>query len=127
MKAIPDFEINPLKVTPDEFGRLLSGVNLRYTQGKYIPEFFKLHNLTNITAWEYFVEGYFYIQDESAGLACRLLDPKPGMKVLDMCAAPGGKTMFIASLMKDEGELISIDRYESRIDIMKRNITRMNF
>jgi 16S rRNA (cytosine967-C5)-methyltransferase len=120
-------KINPLKVTPDEFSRLLSNVNLRYTQGKYIPEFFKLHNLTNITAWEYFTEGYFYIQDESAGIACRMLDPQPGMKVLDMCAAPGGKTMFIASLMKDEGQLFAIDRYESRIDIMKKNITRMNF
>jgi 16S rRNA (cytosine967-C5)-methyltransferase len=120
-------KINSLKVTPDEFGRLLTNVNLKYTQGKYIPEFFKLHNLTNITAWEYFTEGYFYIQDESAGIACRLLDPKPGMKVLDMCAAPGGKTMFIASLLNDEGELVAIDRYESRINIMNKNIARMNF
>ena len=120
-------KINSLKVTPEEFGRLLGGVNLKYTQGKYVPEFFKLHNLTNITAWEYFTEGYFYIQDESAGIACKLLDPKPGMKVLDMCAAPGGKTMFLASLMKDEGDLVAIDRYESRIEIMNRNIARMNF
>ncbi len=120
-------KINSLKVSPEEFGRLLNNVNLKYTQGKYIPEFFKLHNLTNITSWEYFTEGYFYIQDESAGIACRLLDPRPGMKVLDMCAAPGGKTLYIASLLNDEGEVVAIDRYESRIDIMNRNIERMNF
>jgi 16S rRNA (cytosine967-C5)-methyltransferase len=47
--------------------------------------------------------------------------------VLDLCAAPGGKTMFIASLMQDKGELVALDRYESRLDIMKKNVTRMNF
>jgi 16S rRNA (cytosine967-C5)-methyltransferase len=111
----------------EEFSRLLHSVNLKYTPGKYLPEFFKLHNLTNITAWNYFTEGYFNIQDESAGIACRLLDAQPGMRVLDLCAAPGGKTMFIASLMQDSGELVALDRYESRLDIMKKNIIRMNF
>jgi 16S rRNA (cytosine967-C5)-methyltransferase len=120
-------KINTLKVSSDEFSRLLHSVNLKYTPGKYLPEFFKLHNLTNITAWNYFTEGYFNIQDESAGIACRMLDPHPGMRVLDLCAAPGGKTMFIASLMEDNGELVALDRYESRLEILKRNITRMNF
>jgi 16S rRNA (cytosine967-C5)-methyltransferase len=120
-------KINTLKVSSVEFGNLLNNVNLRYTPGMFLPEFFKLSNLTNITAWEYFTEGYFNIQDESAGIACRLLDPQPGMRVLDICAAPGGKTMFIASLMKDQGELVALDRYDSRLDIMRKNITRMNF
>ena len=120
-------KINSLKVSSEEFNRLLHTVNLKYTSGKYLPEFFKLHNLTNITAWKYFAEGFFNIQDESAGIACRLLDPQPGMRVLDLCAAPGGKTIFIASLMQDKGELVALDRYESRLDIMKKNITRMNF
>ena len=120
-------KINTLKVSSYEFNRLLQTVNLKYSSGKYLPEFFKFHNLTNITAWKYFTEGFFNIQDESAGIACRLLDPQPGMKVLDLCAAPGGKTMFIASLMQDKGELVALDRYESRLDIMKKNIIRMNF
>ncbi len=124
-KPFLTLKINALKTNPDEFRQLLNKVNLRFKPGRYLPEFFKLQNLTNITAWEYYSEGYFNIQDESAGLACRLLDTKPGMRVLDMCAAPGGKTAYIAGLMHDEGEIIAIDRFEARLKIMERNITRL--
>lgn len=125
-KPFLTLKINALKTNPEEFRQLLNKVNLRFRAGRYLPEFFKLQNLTNITAWEYYSEGYFNIQDESAGLACRLLDVRPGMRVLDMCAAPGGKTAYIAGLMHDEGEIIAIDRFEARLRIMERNIKRLD-
>jgi len=125
-KPFLTLKINALKTNPDEFKQLLNKVNLRFRPGRYLPEFFKLQNLTNITAWEYYSEGYFNIQDESAGLACRLLDVRPGMRVLDMCAAPGGKTAYIAGLMHDEGEIVAIDRFEARLKIMERNIKRLD-
>jgi 16S rRNA (cytosine967-C5)-methyltransferase len=118
-------KINALKTSPEEFKKLLNSVNLKYNQGKYLPEFFQLQNLTNITAWDYFVQGYFNVQDESAGLACRLLDAKPGMRILDLCAAPGGKSAYIAGLIHDEGEIIALDRYDSRLNIMRKNIERL--
>ena len=90
-KPFLNLKINSLKTNPVEFKSLLDSVNLRFVPGKYLSEFFKLQNLTNITAWEYYGKGYFNIQDESAGLACRLLDVKQGMNVLDMFAAPGVK------------------------------------
>ncbi len=117
--------INGLKTNRDEFIQLLESVNLRYTTGKFLPEFFQLQNLTNITAWEYFSKGYFNIQDESAGLACKLLDPQPGEKVIDLFAAPGGKTAFLAHLMNDEGEITTLDRYESRLKILENNMERL--
>ena len=125
-KPFLTLKINALKTNPDEFKQLLNKVNLRFRPGRYLPEFFKLQNLTNITAWGYYSEGYFNIQDESAGLACRLLDARPGMRVLDMCAAPGGKTAYIAGLMHDEGEIVAIDRFEARLRIMERNIKRLD-
>ncbi|MCW8805876.1 MAG: 16S rRNA (cytosine(967)-C(5))-methyltransferase RsmB [Ignavibacteriaceae bacterium] len=118
--------INALKTKPEEFKTLLDSVGLKYNQGAYLPEFFKLQNLTNITAWEYFAKGYFNIQDESAGLACRLLDVHEGQRVLDMCAAPGGKTAYIAALMHSRGEVVAIDRFESRLKILQKNMTRLN-
>jgi 16S rRNA (cytosine967-C5)-methyltransferase len=118
-------KVNDIKTNLDEFKNLLNSVNLKFNQGKYLSEFFKLQNLTNITAWEYFSKGYFYIQDESAGLACRLLDVKPGMQVLDLCAAPGGKTAYLAGLMKNHGKIIAIDRYDSRLNIMRQNLSRL--
>lgn len=117
--------INALKTKPDEFKALLKSVNLKYHQGNYLPEFFKLHNLTNITAWEYYTKGYFNIQDESAGLACRLLDVQEGQRVLDMCAAPGGKTAYIAALMHSRGEVVAIDRFESRLRLLQKNMIRL--
>jgi 16S rRNA (cytosine967-C5)-methyltransferase len=124
-KPFLTLRINALKVQPDEFRKLLQSVNLRYTPGRYLPEFFKLQNLTNITAWEYFTEGYFNIQDESAGLACRLLDPQKGMKILDLCAAPGGKTAYMAALIQDEGEITAVDKYESRLELVRKNLNRL--
>jgi 16S rRNA (cytosine967-C5)-methyltransferase len=118
--------INALKTKPEEFKTLLDNVGLKYHQGAYLPEFFKLQNLTNITAWEYFTKGYFNIQDESAGLACRLLDVHEGQRVLDMCAAPGGKTAYIAALMHSRGEVVAIDRFEGRLKILQKNMTRLN-
>ncbi len=118
-------KINALKTNPEEFKELLNSVNLKFTPGRYLPEFFQLQNLTNITAWEYFAKGYFNIQDESAGLACRLLNVSPEMRVLDLCAAPGGKTAYIAGLMHDKGEIVAIDRFESRIKIFEKNLNRL--
>ena len=118
--------INALKTKPEEFKTLLENVKLKYHQGTYLPEFFKLLNLTNITAWEYYSKGYFNIQDESAGLACRLLDVQEGFRILDMCAAPGGKTAYIAALMHSRGEVVALDRFESRLKILQKNMDRLN-
>ncbi len=118
-------KVNSLKVNPDQFKSLLNSVNLKYIPGRYLPEFFKLQNLTNITAWEFYSTGYFNVQDESAGLACRLLDVKPGHRVLDLFAAPGGKSAYIAGLMQGEGEIIAVDRFESRLNILRQNIKRL--
>ncbi|MCW8998472.1 MAG: RsmB/NOP family class I SAM-dependent RNA methyltransferase, partial [Kangiellaceae bacterium] len=117
--------LNAHRVEAEEFKSLLKSVHLRYHIGAYLPEFFKLLNLTNITAWEYFVRGYFNIQDESAGLACRQLDVSDGMRVLDLCAAPGGKTAYMASLMHDKGKIIAIDRFDSRLKILRKNMQRL--
>jgi 16S rRNA (cytosine967-C5)-methyltransferase len=118
--------INALKTKPEEFKTLLENVNLKYRQGYYLPEFFKLQNLTNITAWDLYTKGYFNIQDESAGLACRLLDVQEGHRVLDMCAAPGGKTAYIAALMHSRGEVVAIDRFESRLKLLQKNMVRLS-
>ena len=54
--------------------------------------------------------GHCYIQDPSTAIACQLLDPKPGERILDACAAPGGKTAYLAQLMQNQGVIIACDR-----------------
>ncbi len=117
--------INKLKTNLQEMKNLLNEVGLSFTEGKYIKDYLQLSSITNITNWEYFKKGYFSLQDESTGFPCILLDAKPGMKVLDLCAAPGGKTSFIADAMQNKGEIIALDKFESRIHLFNKNIERL--
>ncbi|MBU1099859.1 MAG: 16S rRNA (cytosine(967)-C(5))-methyltransferase RsmB [Bacteroidetes bacterium] len=117
--------VNSIKTSKDELKKLLNDVDLKFTEAKYLPEFIRLNNLTNIVDWEYFQKGYFSIQDESTGFPCKILDIGPEMKVLDLCAAPGGKTGFLAELMENKGELIAVDRYESRLKMLNKNLERL--
>ena len=68
--------------------------------------------------------GLFYIQQASTGVAAPLLAPRPGERVLDLCAAPGGKTTHIADLMRDRGCIVAVDRNENRIRALLGNMYR---
>ncbi len=116
---------NSLLTDRESFEKKLQEAELRYRPSKYLKQFFVLLHLTNITDWNYFQQGYFSIQDESAGLPCILLNPQPGETILDLCAAPGGKSTFIAELMENKGKIIAVDKYESRIALMKKNVERL--
>ncbi len=72
-----------------------------------------------------FQEGWFYVEDEAAQLIPLLLDPQPGERVLDACAAPGGKTTHLAALMQNQGEVIAVDRSESRLRLIGENCGRL--
>jgi 16S rRNA (cytosine967-C5)-methyltransferase len=72
-----------------------------------------------------FRDGWFYIQDPSTLLAPRELDAHPGEMILDLCAAPGGKTTFIAQLMNNEGRIIANDISEERLKLVQENCTRL--
>ena len=117
--------VNNIKTNIDELSSLLDKVELKHSQGRYVKEFIRLHTLTNIADWEFFTKGYFSVQDESTGIPCKLLDVNKGLRVLDLCAAPGGKTAFIADMMNNEGEIVAIDRYESRLKILSKNLERL--
>ena len=69
--------------------------------------------------------GDCYIQDPSTAIACQLLDPKPGEKILDACAAPGGKTAHLAQLMQNRGTIIACDRDRDRLEILKGNVSHL--
>ncbi|CAI9582030.1 unnamed protein product [Staurois parvus] len=65
--------------------------------------------------------GYIYLQNLPSAVVSHVLSPQPGERVLDMCAAPGGKTTHIASLMNDEGEVIAMDKTASKVEKIKHN------
>jgi 16S rRNA (cytosine967-C5)-methyltransferase len=117
--------VNTLKTNADELAKLFEERGIKYVRSKYLDNFIKVGHLSGIYNLDLFTQGYFSIQDESAGLVVKLLDPKPGEKVIDLCSAPGGKTTFIAELMKNEGKIIAVDKYEHRLNLVKQSCERL--
>jgi 16S rRNA (cytosine967-C5)-methyltransferase len=69
-------------------------------------------------------QGLVYIQDPSTAIACRLLDPQPGQSILDACAAPGGKSLILASAMANTGTLVACDADGKRLQRLCANLDR---
>lgn len=72
-----------------------------------------------------YTEGGFYVEDEAAQLIPLILDPQSGERVLDACAAPGGKALHCAELMQGCGDVIAVDRSESRLRVLQANVQRL--
>jgi 16S rRNA (cytosine967-C5)-methyltransferase len=73
---------------------------------------------------ETFKNGWFEVQDTSSQMVAELLDPKPGERVVDTCAGAGGKTLHIASLMQNKGQIIALDIYKKKLHELKRRARR---
>lgn len=84
-----------------------------------------LRTTAGMTQTEAFQKGDFYIQDLAAKLAALVGDAKPGMRVLDACAAPGGKTIASAMLMGNQGQIVSCDIHEKKLRLIQENARRL--
>jgi 16S rRNA (cytosine967-C5)-methyltransferase len=121
--------VNTLQVDP---GRLLEqwreeNVEYDFVRRDWLPEnlVFELKSHPPLTALPSFRRGWFYVQDPGTLLAVRELDPQPGDAVLDLCAAPGGKTTYIAQLMQNQGRLIAHDTAPDRLKLIEENCARL--
>lgn len=117
--------INKLKGEPGQFLHQLEQQGIPYTGSSHVDYFVKVKSLSRIGDMGLFRGGMFTIQDESAALPCLLLSPKPGERVLDLCSAPGGKTTNIAEIMKNEGEVVAIDKYEVKLNQVRASCERL--
>ena len=117
--------LNSLKATAEALaqrweaeGVLFTPRNWDWTEPDTV---FELRSHPPLASLQTFQEGLFYIQDPGTLLAVRALDPKPGEAILDACAAPGGKTTYIAQLMQNRGLVMAQD-----IDVRRREMVREN-
>ncbi len=118
--------VNTNRVSVEEMEKHLEEKGIQHRRGNYLNNFLHIKMMSRIYDDEFFKKGLFSVQDESAGLMSKLLDPKENELVLDVCAAPGGKSSHISELMNGKGKVISIDKYLSKVEIMKKNFERMS-
>ncbi len=78
-----------------------------------------------VTDLPQFAKGLCYVEDEAGQLVPPLLDPQPGERLLDACAAPGGKATHLASLMENQGEIVAMDRSPDRLHLLRENCRRL--
>ena len=86
---------------------------------------FQLKNHPPVATLQSFQGGRFYVQDPSTLLAVTVLDPQPGETILDLCAAPGGKTTCIAQLMQNLGQIVAQDTHADRLKLVCENCARL--
>ena len=115
---------NSLKISAENLVEILKeeGVNSFVLRG--YPDAVQLEEKKNVFLTSAFKEGFFEVQDASSQKIAELLDVKEGMRVVDVCAGAGGKTLHIAALMKNKGQIIALDIYEWKLAELKRRAKR---
>ncbi|MER2111232.1 MAG: 16S rRNA (cytosine(967)-C(5))-methyltransferase RsmB [Solibacillus isronensis] len=116
--------VNTTKATVEQVLTTLEREGVKARRSEYIPECLHLEN-GQAARTGAFRNGLITIQDESSMLPAKVLNPQPGMKVLDMCAAPGGKTTHLAEVMKNEGSILATDLHPKKLDLIEENVARL--
>ncbi|PCJ93387.1 MAG: RNA methyltransferase [Flavobacteriaceae bacterium] len=124
IKAEVILRTNTLKITKEKLRKALLEENIVVEPIKGYNVALRLPERANVFVTESFKNGYFEVQDASSQLVADLLDVKPGQRVVDTCAGAGGKSLHIAALMENKGQLISMDIYGSKLKELKRRARR---
>jgi len=117
--------VNPLRGTRDQLIEKLAAEGVEAAPASLSPDLVWLETHHAPGALAAFKQGLCTVQDESEALVSRLVDPKPHERLLDLCAAPGGKCTHLAELMGDEGEVWAMERSESRTTSLQTTVDRL--
>lgn len=112
---------NVLKITAEELSEKLNGIGIssRVCDGAVMCSGF------DVADNELYKNGFYTVQDLSAQQTARILAPKAGDTVIDMCSAPGGKTTHMAELMGNKGKIYAFDVYEHKLELIRKNAERL--
>jgi 16S rRNA (cytosine967-C5)-methyltransferase len=118
-----------LAITPEGLQNILSGKKIVATPGLLVPNCLIVTPTKSVhgppQSLPGFAEGLFAIQDEASAFVSIVVDPKPGEFVVDLCAAPGGKSLHLAELMENTGQLLAIDKSATKLELLKENRQRL--
>jgi 16S rRNA (cytosine967-C5)-methyltransferase len=117
--------LNTLLATNQDLEKSLIEEKVHFEKARYIEDAYYI-KATSIEKMSAFKNGLFYVQDESSMICVRVLDPYPDEEILDICAAPGGKTSYIAALMNNKGKIVAGELHQHRIKLLQSNFERLN-
>ncbi len=118
--------VNTLRLSPGELCRRLEQQGITAAPVEACPGAVTLEKgVGSLERWDVFKEGFFHVQDLASQYCCMALAPRPGERLLDCCAAPGGKSFTLAEHMEDQGELIAMDLYESKARLIRDGARRL--
>ncbi|MFK5971979.1 MAG: RsmB/NOP family class I SAM-dependent RNA methyltransferase [Flavobacteriaceae bacterium] len=115
---------NTLKITKEKLRKTLLDQGIVTEPIKGYAVALRLPERANVFVTDAFKNGFFEVQDASSQLVAALLDVKPGQRVVDTCAGAGGKSLHLAALMENKGQLIAMDIYGSKLKELKRRARR---
>ncbi|MFH0811530.1 MAG: 16S rRNA (cytosine(967)-C(5))-methyltransferase RsmB [Pseudomonadota bacterium] len=123
----PPFTIrtNILKVTREKLREYLTKEGLVCEATEHSPDGIIISHPADVTRLASFQKGWFFVQDEAAQLISYLVNPRSGEAILDLCAAPGGKTTHLAQLMNNQGQIVAVDVRFDRFLLLKENQSRL--
>ena len=116
---------NTLMVSPERLAEILTGGGVPCTVETEPDGCIAVEGRVPIERLESFRSGLFHVQDRASQLCAAALDPQPGERVLDACAAPGGKSFTAAERMRDEGELVARDLHPKRAALVRQGAQRL--
>lgn len=123
-KAPFTIRVNSFKTNRDDLIKNLSQIGFEIEETTY-DNALNVLNPNGIIDTEYFEKGHFYVQDLGSILVSSFLNPRKDSKVLDLCAAPGGKTTHLSELMENTGEIVACDKSKGKINLIKENAQRL--
>jgi len=127
-RPLVTLHVNTYRVAFDTYLQQLKDSGIAATPHPADPKrFLTLPVGTSVRTLPGFDEGHFTIQDPATQLAVDLLDLQPGLRILDACAAPGGKTFACAEIMQNEGLIVALDRHADRLAQLTENATRLAY
>ena len=117
--------VNTLKISVSDFCDRLSSLSIPFHRNVLFPEAITLEKELDPASLSGFEEGLFFVQDAAAALAVHRLGARPGEAVLDLCAAPGGKSFAAATEMENRGEILALELHESRLNLIEKGAERL--
>lgn len=125
--GLTSLRANPLKATPEKLCTLLEELGVQDVHPGFVEGSVLARFEGSPADKELFRQGYYHVEGQASQLAALCVEAAPGQTVLDLCAAPGGKTLLLAEQMQDTGRLISCDVTENRVGLIRTAVQRMGF